>query len=123
MNMNISINFSRIFDYMMEADSCYADYVTACRNYKKDHGYIPYIDLGRGLSAEKQRIHFLDNSHYRSTDVVDGIIETLAFDADQTKRLYIANRAVKRWYEKETHWERLLPEDLVERLAKFVIGK
>ena len=119
--MKINVNFDRIFDFMMEADNCTADYETACKKYKKEHGYIPCIDLRHGLDTDKQRIHFLYSSRCRSIDVVDGIIEILSLNPDQTKRLYIANRAVKRWYEKETQWQRCLPEDLVGRLAKFVI--
>ena len=120
--MNIKLNMDRILDYMIEADNNAAEYYRACQQYKKDHGYIACIDYRRGLSDEEKHIEYVSKWKESSDDVVRAIIEVTGFDQDQQDRLRSAYRGVKRWYEKETKWERCLPEELIERITVFVIG-
>ena len=119
----MKINMDRLFDYMMEADNETARYYQLTNDYKKKHGCIPFIDIKSGLRTnELVDIEHASQAERRCNDVVDALVEVAGFDRDQQSRLMSAYTAVKRWYEKETKWQRCLPDDLIERLTAFIVG-
>lgn len=119
----MKINMDRLFDYMMEADNETARYYQLTSDYKKKHGYIPYIDIKRGLHTDEMvNIEYASQAERRCNDVVYALVEVAGFDWEQQTRLMSAFKAVKRWYEKETKWERCLPPELIERLTAFIVG-
>ena len=121
--MKINIDMNRLFDYMMEADNETARYYKLTNDYKKKHGCVVYLDVKNGLRTdEKMNIAYASRSEEKSNDIVRAFIEVAGFDQEQQARLMAAYRAVKRWYEKETRWERCLPVELLERIAVFVVG-
>lgn len=116
----MKINLDRVLDYMMEADADLFDYAKSSMDYSKKHGYGVRLDLAK--TPEEKHIVYAYHCKERSSNAVWAITEILGLDREQQQRLYIAERAVKRWYEKETKWQRLLPEDLISRLYKFIEG-
>lgn len=120
--MKANFNIDRLIDFMFEADDDKSRYIVLCKQYKRKHGYIPCIDYRYPLSDEKIKILEVYNSATKSTDVVDGIIEVMEFDSDSRDRLYCVKRAMRRWYEKETKWQRCPSREFLERITKFVIG-
>ena len=121
--MKINVNMDRLFDYMIEADNETARYYKLTNDYKKEHGYMAYLDVRNGLKTdEMMKIEYAQQSESKANDVVYALIEVAGFDKEQQGRLRSAYKAVKRWYEKETKWERCLPDDLIERIGRFVVG-
>lgn len=118
--MKINLNMDRLIDMMMEADNASYDYHKSSKVYYRKHGYGVMLD--KANTEEEKHIVYAYNSENKSNDIVWSIIQVLDFDKEQTDRLYAAYRAAKRWYEKETKWQRCLPDDLIERIEKFVIG-
>lgn len=121
--MKININMDRLFDYMIEADNETARYYKLTNDYKKKHGCIVFLDIKNGLHThEKMDIEYASKNEEKSNDIVYALIEVAGFDQEQKARLMSAHRAVKRWYEKETCWQRCLPTELIERLTVFIVG-
>ena len=124
--MKINLNMERLMDMMMEADNASFDYHKSSKAFYRKHGYGVMLD--KANTEEEKHIVYAYNSEdklnvlLRRNDIVWSIIQVLDFDKEQTDRLYVAYRAVKRWYEKETKWQRCLPGDLIERIEKFVVG-
>lgn len=116
----MKINIDRLFDYMMEADSWKSDYCKSSKDFYKNHGYGASLD--RAKTDEEKHIAYAYRNDDKSSEVVWSVIEVLGFDQEQRARLFSAHKAVKRWYEKETHWERCLPDDLIGRLTTFILG-
>ena len=117
--MKINLNMDRLMDMMMEADNATFDYNNSSKVYYKKHGHGVHLD--RATTAEEKHIVYAYHSNDKSNEIVWSIIQVLGFDSEQENRLRAAYRAVKRWYEKETKWQRCLPDDLIERIEKFVI--
>ena len=124
--MKINLNMDRLMDMMMEADNASFDYHKSSKAFYRKHGYGVMLD--KANTEEEKHIVYAYNSEdklnvlLRRNDIVWSIIQVLDFDKEQTDRLYAAYRAVKRWYEKETKWQRCLPDDLIERLTAFIVG-
>ena len=118
--MKINLNIDRLIDMMMEADDATFDYWKSSKVLYKKRGYG--VDMDRAKTAEEKHIVYAYYSDEKANNAVWSILQVLGFDREQGKRLRIAYRAVKRWYEKETKWQRCLPDDLIERVEKFVIG-
>lgn len=112
------INFDTIIGYIMEKDRGYADYRRLCEAYKKNHGI--YVDMTLH-TQETEGIRMYLNFFDRSDAALDAVLAVLEFDTEQEERLYDIYRAVKKWYEK-TEWQRNLPEELVERIERYVVG-
>lgn len=118
--MKINFNVDRLFDLMMEADDATFDYWKSSKTLYKKRGYG--VDMDRAKTEEEKHIVYAYHSDEKANNAVWSILQVLDFDREQTSRLMSAYRAVKRWYAKETKWERCLPDDLKERLAAFVVG-
>ena len=118
--MKINFNMDRLIDLMMEADNATFDYWKSSKVLYKKRGYG--VNMDRAETAEEKHIVYAYHSDEKTNNAVWSILQVLDFDQDQQDRLRSAYRAVKRWYEKETKWERCLPDELIERIEKFVIG-
>lgn len=118
--MKINFNMDRLIDLMMEADNATFDYWKSSKVLYKKRGYG--VDMDRAKTAEEKHIVFAYHSDEKANNAVWSILQVLDFDQEQQDRLRSAYRAVKRWYEKETKWERCLPAELIERITAFVVG-
>lgn len=118
--MKATIDMSRLIDLMMEADDASYDYSKSSRNFFRQHGYG--VNLGHVKSDEERHIVYAYHSDSAHRDAVWSILEVLGLDTEQKKRLFSAKQAMKRWYEKETKWQRLPSDELLGRLACFVMG-
>jgi len=118
--MKFNFDIGRMMDFMMEADAATFDYCKSSKVYFKKHGHGVYLD--KASTPEEKHIDYDYHEDQRTNDIVWSIIECLGFDQDQRRRLMSAEKALKRWYEKETKWQRLPPENLLERIGKFVLG-
>ena len=118
--MKINFNMDRLLDLMMEADNATFDYNKSSKIYYKNHGYGVCLDHAK--TEEEKHIVYAYHSQDKSNDIIWSILEVLDLDLDQRIRLSSAYRAVKRWYERETQWQRCLSAELIERITDFVIG-
>ena len=117
----MKLNMDRLMNLMIENDNNYFAYQKSAAEYKKEHGYIPTLSDSTS-DREIQMIVWSYNLFKESDNAVSSFLELMSFDKDEIARLYAAKNAVKRWYEKETEWQRCIPMDLLERIEKFVIG-
>lgn len=118
--MKINLNMDRLMDMMIEADNAAFDYYKSSKDYYRKHGYGVHLD--RATTEEEKHIVYAYHSNDKSNEIVWSIVQVIGLDREQENRLRAAYRAVKRWYEKETKWQRCLPDGLIERIEKFVIG-
>lgn len=58
----------------------------------------------------------------RAECATQAIIDVLKFDNEQTKRLYIAARAVRRWNVR-TNYEFLIPDGMKKQIERFLFGE
>ena len=119
--MKVNINMDRIMDLMIEANNATADYYKSSRTHYKKHGYG--VQLDRATTPEEKHIVYAYHEDNKTNDAVCSIVQVLGFDREQYSRLRIACRAITRWYERETRWERNAPADLLERISNFVVGE
>ena len=119
--MKINFNMDRLMDLMMEADNAAFDYHKSSKDLYRKRGYG--VNLDSAKTKEEKHIVYAYHSDEKSSEVVWSIIQVLGFDREQESRLRSAYRALKRWYEKETKWERIAPEELIDRITMFVVGK
>lgn len=117
----MKIDINRLFDYMIERDQEENDYRKACEAYFKNHGSYPYFGYGN-TSKEIEHIKLLMKWVDMSDSCIRAVLEVLSLNKSQTDRLNAAFKGVKRWYEKETEWQRCMPEALIARLEKYVMG-
>ena len=119
--MKVNFNMSRLIDLCMEADNAAADSEKSSKDYYKKHGHGVCLDKLK--TPEERHIAYAYNEEVKTRDAVMSIIEVLNFDEEQCKRLWASCRAMTRWYEKETEWQRIPPQELIDRLSVFVIGE
>lgn len=117
--MKITISIDRLLDLVNESLDATNDYCLSSKRYYRKHGYGVYLD--RVKTAEERHIAYACHRDEASRDVVSGITEVFRMDADQIKRLYSAARFARKWYER-TNWERLLPEELCNRIETYVFN-
>lgn len=115
------MNKERIFDTVNEANDSYGWYHKISARYYKKHGYHAFLDPKRGYDVEEEAIDRAYNNQWADTQNVVRLWEIFELDAEQIKRLYIASRFLRRWYERE-NWEFCASRDLIDRLWDFVIG-
>lgn len=118
--MKINFNMDYLMDLMMEADNATFDYYKSSKDFYKNHGHG--VNLDHAKTDEEKHVVYAYHSNDKSNEVVWSIIQVLDFDQEQQVRLMTAYKAVKRWYDKETKWQRCLPNDLIERLTAFIVG-
>ena len=111
------INFERVIDKMIECNGCTAEYLKSSRDYYKSHGYGVNID--RAKTQEEKHIAYAYHASDRADSEMRTMIEILDLSREETARLMTAARVAERWYNR-TRWERLIPEDLLNRLERFV---
>ena len=118
----MKINMDRVLDFMLELDDATFDYCKSSKKYFKKHGHCVYLDVAKGLTPEERHIDYAYHNEDKCRNIVWSVMEVLNLDTDQRNRLYVATRAMKRWYEK-TEWQYCAPSELIDRIAVFVEGK
>ena len=117
-----TINYNNVFDSIIEAWQCTDDYYRACAHYYKKHGFHACLDYKYGLDYEKRTIMWKSNWKDQGDSTINALVAALFNnDCDQTRRLFIATRALHRWYER-TNWQYIPDSELIDRLARFVEG-
>lgn len=119
--MKINFNMDYLMDLYMEANNAAADYAKSSRDYYKKHGYG--VNMDQAKTPEEKHIVYAYHADSKLNDSIWSIVQVLGFDSEQYSRLRIACRAITRWYERETRWERNAPADLLERISNFVVGE
>lgn len=115
------MNFERLLDHVNEQTESYGAYHLASIQYKKKHGYGCYMDLGRGMDEDKQKVYHAYETDREEWYKLIAILEVLDYDSEQSDRLYKAARALRRWYNR-TEWQYCPSRDLIDRLEKWVVG-
>ena len=116
------IDFDRLLWLAMEKDDNHEEYCLECAKYRKQHGYVAFIDIRNGLREEVVNIHYAFERYNNSRYVVSACCDVIGFDSECLDRFYSVVRAVRRWY-RVTKWERCLSWDIVQRLEQYVYGK
>lgn len=114
------MNYERIFDIVAESFDSEAEYCKESARYKEKHGHYAFIDP-KALTDETERIYRLYNNRSADYDTVLDFIGVFEFTPDQTERLYIATRFLRRWYNR-TKWQYCPKREMIDRLWAFVIG-
>ena len=118
--MNGKINIGSLIDRMIEMNTTEAEYYHSSAVYfrKNHHG----VWLDRAMTPEEKHIAYY--SHYvdQMNTCYYTLVEVLDLNRDQAERLGKAARAMTRWYEKETQWEKLPSEELLDRIGKYIFG-
>lgn len=118
----MKLNVETLMYKLMEADDATFDYWKSSVDYRQKHGYGVFIRNGATYTDEEQHIIHAQESERETNSAVETFLDIMQFDPDQQDRLKAVYKAVKRWYVKETKWQRCLPSDLADRIERFVIG-
>ena len=119
----MKINMDRLLDLMMEYENDNHDYYYFGAKYRQEHGHGIYMYSGKELTAEEQHLEYLMHASEKGSHAIWAVLDVIGYDNEQRERFYSVFRAVKRWYEKETQWQRLLPEDLLEKIERYIVGQ
>lgn len=111
----LNIDIERLMDLVDEESNTYFDYC-----HKSKTLYNGKVDFDK-LTERKIDIEYARQYHDRAQDATRAIIEVFRLNEDQTKRLYIAGRAVKRWRNR-TEWARLIPDEMQKQIQYFIFG-
>lgn len=109
----MKIDIERLIDAIEEENTEYSNYCTSSKALYNG----PFDELQK----RKDHIKYCNNCHDRAQTAVYTIFEVFGFDEEQRKRARIAARAVHRWRIR-TNWERLIPQETKERIARFIFG-
>lgn len=107
------IDIERLMDLVDDESNAYFDY-----RYKSKTLYNGDFDK---LAERKQSLEYAYHYHDRAQDATRAVIEVFRLDEDQTKRLYIAGRAVKKWRIR-TEWARFIPDGMQKQIKRFIFG-
>lgn len=109
----MKVDFRAIFDRLDEIKYYHTDYADAVRDTDADQFFRS--------KEEEGRVQYAMGKYYAGMDSEYAIIKILGLDCEQAGRLWAAHRALHRWYER-TEWQLSAPDELIERLERFVLG-
>lgn len=120
--MNTNINIDNLLNIVHQYYDAEEEYNRKSKTYLRKHGHGVYFYNGKKLTDEEQRIEWACRSHNEMWNVLMYLGDVLELDKEQWARLYIASRALRRWYN-DTKWERLPSHELQARLGAFIFEK
>jgi len=95
-------------------------YLSTSKDYYRRHGYGVNFSK-KDKSREEKSIEHYYHAENSAQNAVWAVTNVLGMDRDAIDRLYLATRAVNKWYER-TQWQKNLPEEVYSRLEDYVFG-
>lgn len=112
MKVNIDFLMDKVIEY-------YTNYEEYARVARLPYSHWVHKGSENGFEKRKEDIRTRDAWQKIALCEVVACMDVLSMTSEERDRVWSAGRAAYRWY-KRTNWENCLPDDVAERIGKYI---